>query len=99
MKVIYKYPIHENGATVTAPIEQILDIQYQDGVPVMWAIVDHDRFVYTKVTVYILPTGVPFEENPGTYFRTLQDGYGFVWHFFIEAEAVQVMRGEKYGTH
>ena len=98
MKVIYKYPVTSNGTVITAPFDQILDIQYQDGIPMIWAIVDTERFVDVVLTVYILPTGLPFEENPGTYFRTLQDDYGYVWHFFLEMKAVQAMTREVSGV-
>lgn len=87
MRVIYKYSIFESGTKITAPIDEILDIQYQDGIAVMWAIVDDERFVPTEITVTALPTGLPFGENPGIYFKTLQDMFGYVWHFFIKMEA------------
>ena len=69
MKVIYKYPVTSNGTVITAPFEQILDIQYQDGVPMIWAIVDTEKFVDVVLTVYILPTGLPFEENRQVFLK------------------------------
>ena len=94
MKVIYKYPILHNGMTIRAPFIEPLDIQYQNGIPTLWAVVDTEREADVEVCVCILPTGLPFHENPGTYFRTLQDDAGYVWHFFIEARAIEIMPNE-----
>lgn len=81
--VIYKYPIYNSGDIISAPFVKLLDIQYQDGIPMLWAVVDPDRVQDTEVCFNVLGTGWEFEGSPGTYIKTLQDDYGFVWHFFI----------------
>ncbi len=80
---IYKYDLMDG--CVDAPIVQILDIQMQDGIPVMWGLVSEGaRKRHIEVRYYF--TGR--EVDPDTlrefeYFRTLQDG-DLVYHVFIK---------------
>ena len=80
---IYKYKLTDGD--VDAPIVQILDIQMQEGIPVMWGLVSEGaRKRHIEVRYFY--TGE--EMDPETlrefdYFRTLQDG-DIVYHVFIK---------------
>lgn len=80
---IYKYNLTDGD--VDAPIVQILDIQMQDGTPVMWCLVSEGAR-QRHIEVRYFYTGE--EMDPETlrefdYFRTLQDG-DIVYHVFIK---------------
>lgn len=81
---IYKYNLMEG--VVEAPITEILDIQLQEGIPVMWALVNegsHNK----RVEIKLFWTGQEISTDDlkeFEYFRTLQDAMGLVWHVFIK---------------
>ena len=83
MKTIYKYKLNFDVTTITAPIEAILDVQWQSGTgPVLWATVDTEKpdktiYVGTVGTGWSLPWGID------RYIGTVQDDMGYVWHNFI----------------
>ena len=86
MKVIYKYPLNLTEENVVeAQFERLLDVQFQHGQLVAWAIIN-DRQPESKVLFKIFGTGWEEEDFSGKYLKTLQDPTGFVWHIFVEAE-------------
>lgn len=63
---------------------EILSIQYQAGVPTIWAIIDTDNEKVNR-ELYVFGTGhdIPETTDPLKYLATIQDpGMGFVWHVF-----------------
>jgi len=81
---IFKYNLL--GGVVEAPIMEILDIQLQDGVPVMWALVNEGSYD-KRIEIKLLWTGQEISAEDlkeFEYFRTLQDAMGLVWHVFIK---------------
>ena len=65
---------------------EIMDIQMQNGKPVMWALVHpYTREIEVKINMY--GTGWETHENTtkDEYLSTVQDGE-FVWHFFMNYE-------------
>ena len=84
MRKIYKYELPVNGDIIT--IEQcvikILSIQEQNGVPMMWAIVDSDNEVVEPLKIIAIGTGWELPTGLEDYLGTAQDEYGFVWHYF-----------------
>lgn len=81
---IYKYEV--NAGIVKAPILQVLDVQMQDGRPVMWALIDENALQRT-VEFAIYWTGQEINREvlkEFEYFKTLQDDMGLVWHVFIK---------------
>ena len=82
---IYKYNLIEGA--VEAPIVEVLDIQLQEGVPVMWALVNEDSSYNKKIEIRLFWTGQEINRevlNEFEYFKTLQDDMGLVWHVFIK---------------
>ncbi len=84
MQTIYKYPLILTGKqAITMPYEaQILDVQMQNGVLCMWAMVDTVAKM-NEVTIRIYGTGRPIENPRLRYLATVQDGE-CVWHVFEE---------------
>lgn len=96
MTVIYKYPIDPmptHHFRLNAPIIKPLKIDYKDGVPCLWAIVDTNKEPETWV-VTKLGTGWDFEFinhtsltldaiDPDSYLSTtFEPGTPYVWHWF-----------------
>lgn len=82
---IFKYSLMEG--VVEAPIMEILDIQLQDGIPVMWALVNENSSYNKKIEIKLFWTGQEISTDDlkeFEYFRTLQDAMGLVWHVFIK---------------
>ena len=91
MKVIYKYPLNLTEENVIeAQFERLLDVQFQYGQLVAWAIIN-DRQPESKVLFKIFGTGWETEDFSGKCLKTLQDTAGFVWHIFVEAEDESVI--------
>lgn len=85
MKRIHKYELPINGGikTICDPIEKVLDIQCQGSFPVMWAEVDLDK-ESKSMDIIAIGTGWEYEaDEVGEYLGTAQDGYGYVWHYFV----------------
>jgi len=85
---IWKYVLNfEREQLVTMPsISEIMDIQMQRGVPVMWALVDPSA-EEIEVRIVVHGTGYDIDEVPyrNEYLGTVQDG-DLVWHFFMSSE-------------
>lgn len=83
---ILKYPVNGNGA-VTAIIcrrYRLLDIQLQGDDLVCW-IETRDSCPETTTRLLSIGTGweMPSEFMSGSfYIKTVQDAYGYVWHFY-----------------
>ena len=67
---------------------KILDIQMQNGNPVLWALVDTDMSeIKAEVKINMYGTGWEIYENvlEDEYLATVQEGE-LVWHFFLSLE-------------
>lgn len=85
MRKIYKYRLPEAPGvliTINEKIIEVLSVQYQNGIPTIWAIVDPDD---TSVATEIMSFGTGWELPNGAerYVGSLQDPEGYVWHYFI----------------
>lgn len=82
MKVIWKFPLPMNG-TIEIPIgAEILDVQMQEGSPVLWAIVDPSA-KKQQMNIYLVGTGQPLPDSltKDKHMGSVQSGQ-FVWHVF-----------------
>jgi hypothetical protein len=90
MKRIFKYKLPRDGEiiTITANVVKWLDIQEQDGWPMIWAVVD-DAGYESEYEIVAWGTGWEFldELNHCKYMGTAQDGYGYVWHYFMQEKS------------
>ena len=84
MRKIYKYELPVDGGIITIKqcIIKILSIQEQNGIPVMWAIVDPDNEKIEPLEIVAIGTGWELPTGLDDYLGTAQDEYGFVWHYF-----------------
>ena len=84
MRKIYKYQLPVDGGIITIKqcIIKILNIQEQNGIPMMWAIVDPDNEVVEPLEIVAIGTGWELPTGLDDYLGTAQDKYGFVWHYF-----------------
>jgi hypothetical protein len=84
MRKIYKYELPVNGGIITIKqcIIKILSVQEQNGIPMMWAIVDPDNEVVEPLEIVAIGTGWELPTGLDDYLGTAQDEYGFVWHYF-----------------
>lgn len=85
MTVIWKFPLKFAGEQVIEiPYEyRILDIQYQKGQLMMWALVN-DEVPNDTVTIRIFGTGHEVD-HAGDYITTIQEQNGLlVWHIFAD---------------
>lgn len=92
MKKIYKYELGVNGdiTTIKGPIEEILTVQWQTGTgPVLWAIIDTNK-EEQEINIVALGTGWDLPERTQEYIGTIQDDFGYVWHYFtIKLNTIQ----------
>ena len=90
MKRIFKYKLPRDGeiVTITANVVKWLDIQKQDGWPMIWAVVD-DAGYESEYEIVAWCTGweFPDELNHCRYMGTAQDGAGYVWHYFMQEKS------------
>lgn len=90
MKRILKYKLPRDGEiiTITANVIKWLDIQEQDGWPMIWAVVD-DAGYESEYEIVAWGTGweFPDELSHCRYMGTAQDGYGYVWHYFMQEKS------------
>lgn len=90
MKRIFKYRLPRDGEiiTITANVIKWLDVQEQDGWPMIWAVVD-DAGYESEYEIVAWGTGweFPDELNHCRYMGTAQDGYGYVWHYFMQEKS------------
>lgn len=84
MRKIYKYELPVDGGIITIKqsIIKILSIQEQNGIPVMWAIVDPDNEAVEPLEITAIGTGWELPTGLDDYLGTAQDEFGFVWHYF-----------------
>jgi len=85
MKTIYKYPFEIVDAfTLTLPVTaQILTVQLQGEVPVLWALLDNREEVSFR-NFRIFGTGHTLPDRDDlTYVGTIQTK-NLVWHVFVE---------------
>lgn len=83
--VVYKYELNwEAATTLELPAHfEVLDIQEQYGVPVLWALVDPDCASSMQLTIKPIFTGEHGDYWPYQYIKTLQrTDYPLVYHFF-----------------
>jgi hypothetical protein len=90
MKRIFKYKLPRDGEiiTITANVVKWLNIQEQDGWPMIWAVVD-DAGYENEYEIVAWGTGwdFPDELNHCRYMGTAQDGAGYVWHYFMQEKS------------
>ncbi len=82
--VIYKYPLELGVTLLDLPLgAEVLEVQVQDGMPVMWVLVPAD--IHAVETRLFRPygTGQGVDSNPRKFIGTFQLG-GFVGHLFEE---------------
>jgi hypothetical protein len=74
--------------TITANVVKWLDIQKQDGWPMIWAVID-DAGYESEYEIVAWGTGwdFPDELNHCRYMGTAQDGAGYVWHYFMQEKS------------
>lgn len=95
-RVIFKYPLHQYEADLglfRIPMlspHQILSVQMQEDMPVLWVLVpdcDEDDDVVVVRSVFLIMTGEKFvcpTRNGFSYIGTVQKASGLVGHVFIE---------------
>lgn len=90
MKRIFKYKLPRDGeiVTISANVIKWLDIQEQDGWPMIWAVVD-DAGYESEYEIVAWGTGWEFPDElvSCAYLGTAQDGYGYVWHYFMQEKS------------
>ncbi len=99
MNKIYKYnlPVNGNVITINDGIIEILDLQLQDGVPVMWAMVNPEAKVVEPIEIIAIGTGWTIPIGVDEYLGTVQDEYGFVWHYFtVKLEELKQPEEQSY---
>ena len=84
MRVIHKYELPYDGQVLVIddPVEQILDVQNQNGVPVVWVIVNTE-LKKEPTALIAIGTGWELPSDIKEYVGTVQDEYGYVWHYFL----------------
>ena len=83
---IFKYLIGtHHKQSIEIPSEyHILDIQIQNGFPVLWAMVNPESEKTTlNLIVYGTGWNIVHDTNKYYFVRTVQ-AQGFVWHYFAE---------------
>jgi hypothetical protein len=83
--IIWKYPLEVTDRVGLAmpPGALFLDIQVQNGVPCLWALVDETKQDYEDRSIAIYGTGHPLPEELGKYIASFQMMFGgLVFHAF-----------------
>lgn len=86
---ILKYPVTGGGAVITSVTcrrKRLLDIQLQGDELMCWIETGDDC---PEVTTRLFSIGTGWEISSdildnARYFKTVQDAYGYVWHFYIK---------------
>ena len=82
---IYKYPLDEErvGNIISAPIFKPLKVDYQNGIPMLWAIINEDaepeEWRVLRIGTGWPVAGLEFENYLNT---TVAQSEPFVWHWF-----------------
>lgn len=80
---IYKYELPVDGDVVIIrnKVIKFLEVQNQNDIPTIWAMIDENE----KEDTSIIAIGTGWEVPSGCkeYLGTVQDEYGFVWHYFV----------------
>lgn len=86
--VIFKYPLRETDVQEVAmpQCSRLLSVGQQDGVPVLWALVNTD-FPQTERRIRIIGTGNRISSVLGPFIGTVQMDSGPVWHLFDQGES------------
>lgn len=88
-KRIFKYELDLGNETFLRmpEVSEILDIQIQDGRPVMWAIVEPDtKEIVVKINAYYTGEYLNNADMEDEYISTIQHE-GLVYHYFMSYEA------------
>lgn len=88
MKTIWKYQFSILDYFILSMPEgaEILSVQVQDGIPVLWALVDTNKAPMVR-NFRVFGTGNPVVIDQGKTARfvgTIQHEYSLVWHIFEE---------------
>lgn len=83
---ILKYPVKNNGmiTSIICHRYRLLDIQLQGDDLVCW-IETRDNYPETTTKLISIGTGLEISTdliNSLSYFKTVQDADGYVWHFY-----------------
>jgi hypothetical protein len=86
MKTIYKYPLTDLlNLPVLPPGAEPFCVQFQNGVPTLWALVDknpNDTAEPVHLVIVGTAEGHEFDDEHLEYVDTFQTG-AFVWHLFV----------------
>lgn len=85
---IFKFRLKsESEQIVRMPAKsELMDIQVQSGVPVMWALVDDSsEIIDVKINMYWTGDELVKSNSEKTFLATVQDGE-IVCHFFMEVQ-------------
>lgn len=87
MKRIFKYWLPSEGGetiTINANVVAWLTVSEQNGWPCVWAIIDEEGESHS-LEIIALGTGWEFYDELmyTSYLGTVQDGNGYVWHYFV----------------
>lgn len=80
MRTIHKYPLVSSGVLQMPTGAKILDIEYQDRIPHVWAEIDTDQPDEPRAFV-VIPTGEPFPEGNLSFIKSIHNP-PFVWHLY-----------------
>ena len=86
-QIILKYPLDREVSTqIKCKFVRVLDIQLQRHTITAWILTDDSA---PEVEISLIPIGTGWD-IPGEimealeYVKTVQDGYGFVWHYHMK---------------
>lgn len=84
MKRIYKYQLGYDGEVIVIKekVERILHVGAQNGVPMLWALVDIEQVGRTEVVAWGTGWDIADDLAGYDYVGTAQDERGYVWHYF-----------------
>ena len=87
MSKIYKYELGVDGQCVSIPnVEKFLSVDCQPGVgPVVWVISGDSGYEY-EVVAWGTGWDIPKDVANLKYLGTVQDEYGYVWHYFAKCQ-------------
>lgn len=86
MKKICKYELPLRSglvATIRDEIFQFLEVQMQNGKPILWALADPEATIKEPTYITSFGTGWEISNDVDKYIGTLQDSEGYVWHYFV----------------